>query len=148
MRRRLFLKASLTAAQCSLLLSGGWLAPRAVIGQWRADAFHATDLETAIGQPVSESERIELELPAIVEDGRSVQVSVRSRLAGTDSINLLSEKNPNPALSSFAVGDGLEPNIDTRIKMGGSGFVIALVHAGGRYYSTRQRAKVTAGGCG
>lgn len=153
MDRRLFLKTSFAAVEISLLLASGLLLPRRVVGEWQADVFHATALDEAMqlvtgGQPVSETDAITLDVPAIVEDGRSVQITVHSRLEGTDSINLFSEKNPNPAVGAFAPGPGLEPLIDTRIKMGGSGLVIALVHARGGFYSVRSYAKVTSGGCG
>ena len=153
MQRRLFLKASLTVAQCSLLLASGLLIPKTVIGKWQADVFYAAALDKAMqlvtgGKPVSETDAITLQVPGIVEDGRSVQITVHSRLEGTDSITLFSEKNPNPAVGAFMLGPGLEPLIDTRIKMGGSGFIIALVHAKGKFYSARRPAKVTSGGCG
>lgn len=153
MQRRLFLKTSLTVAEAVILAAAGLLTPKKLIGEWQADIFHTSNLADAMqrltgGRPTMDSDEIELELPAIVEDGRSVQVRVMSTLAGTDSITLLSEKNPNPVVGTFQLEPELTPTIDTRIKMGDSGFVIALVHANGRYYSTKKRAKVTAGGCG
>ena len=153
MRRRLFLKASLLTAEYGLLVGAGLLVPRNVIGEWRSDVYHATVLEDALqlitrGEPVFQSDKIHLKAPAIIEDGRSVQIGIRSELPDTDSISLFSEKNPNPALGTFRLEPGLEPSIETRIKIGGTGHVIALVHAAGGFYSARQYAKVTAGGCG
>ncbi|MEN8167517.1 MAG: thiosulfate oxidation carrier protein SoxY [Pseudomonadota bacterium] len=152
MQRRIFLKTSLAAAEYTLLLNAGLLTPRMVLADWPADAFHAGSLDEAMlalagGQPVVESDDIELDVPSIVEDGRSVPVSVRSHYEGTDTISLFSEKNPNPAVGTFALDPALEPRLDTRIKMGGSGFVIALVGAKGKFYRTSKRARVTSGGC-
>jgi sulfur-oxidizing protein SoxY len=153
MQRRLFLKASLTAAEIAIVAALGLLTPRNVIGKWRADVFNASNPADALrrltgGLPVKKTDAISLEVPAIVEDGRSVQIKVRSTLAGVDAITLLSEKNPNPVVGAFQLEPEVMPVIDTRIKMGGSGYVIALVRADGRFYSTQRRAKVTAGGCG
>ncbi|MDJ0808235.1 MAG: thiosulfate oxidation carrier protein SoxY [Gammaproteobacteria bacterium] len=153
MQRRVFLKTSLLAAEYGLLTGAVLLLPRNVLGEWRTEVFHATVLDEAIkwvtgGQVVTRTEKIRLRVPAIVEDGRSVQVSIHSMLPGSDSISIFSERNPNPALGTFRLEPGLDPVIDTRIKMGGSGNVIALVHADGRFYSAKQYAKVTSGGCG
>ena len=153
MQRRLFLQASITVTQSLILVAAGMLKPRNLIGEWRADIFDAASLADAMQRltgalPVHKTDAITLELPAIVEDGRSVQVRVRSMLPGTEVITLLSEKNPNPVVGTFQLEPEMTPAIDTRIKMGGSGSVIALVRADGGFFSTQRRAKVTAGGCG
>ncbi len=119
MKRRLFLKAALAALEYNLLVGAGLLVSRQVIGQWQADVFHATTLDAAMdlitgGQSVSSFDAITLVVPSIVEDGCSVQVTVRSRLSRTDWICLFA-KNPNPAVAAFRLEPGLEPAIDTRI---------------------------------
>ena len=43
---------------------------------------------------------------------------------------------------------GTEPSVNTRVKMGGTSNVIALVKADGKFYYTTKEVKVTIGGCG
>jgi sulfur-oxidizing protein SoxY len=65
-----------------------------------------------------------------------------------ESISIISEKNPTPLVASFNMGAKTEGHISTRIKMGQSSNVIAVVKSGGKLYSARKEVKVTIGGCG
>jgi sulfur-oxidizing protein SoxY len=71
-----------------------------------------------------------------------------SKVPKTESIALLVEKNPNILAASFAIPDGTEPWVNTRVKMGQSSNVFALVKADGKYYYAAKEVKVTLGGCG
>jgi sulfur-oxidizing protein SoxY len=51
-------------------------------------------------------------------------------------------------VASFDLGEGAEGFVSTRIKMGKSGDVIAVVKAGDKLLSARKPVKVTIGGCG
>ena len=44
--------------------------------------------------------------------------------------------------------DGTEPQVNTRVKMGQTSNVIALVKADGKFYYASKEVKVTLGGCG
>jgi sulfur-oxidizing protein SoxY len=48
----------------------------------------------------------------------------------------------------FAIPAGTEPTVTTRVKMGQSSNVYALVKADGKYYVASKEVKVTLGGCG
>jgi sulfur-oxidizing protein SoxY len=61
---------------------------------------------------------------------------------------LLVEKNPKIVAASFNIPDGTEPWVNTRVKMGQTSNVIALVKADGKFYYTAKEVKVTLGGCG
>jgi sulfur-oxidizing protein SoxY len=50
--------------------------------------------------------------------------------------------------ASFNIPQGTEPTVNTRVKMGGTSNVIALVKADGKFYYTTKEVKVTLGGCG
>ena len=50
--------------------------------------------------------------------------------------------------SLIALGAAAIPDISTRIKMGKTSSVIAIVKSGGKLYSTGKEVKVTIGGCG
>ncbi len=153
MRRRLFLGTSLMAVNMPLALTLGLVQPRRAPADWPEDAFSARALDEALGRligdsPLTPSDAVEIEARDIAEDGSSVPVTIRSRLPGTRSITLLSEKNPNPAVARFTISARVEAFVSTRIKMGGTGDIVALAEAGRRYYVARKRVKVTAGGCG
>jgi sulfur-oxidizing protein SoxY len=69
-------------------------------------------------------------------------------MTGVESIALLAEGNASPLVATFALGAGAVPDVSTRIKMGKTSDVIAVVKAGGKLYSARKSVKVTIGGCG
>jgi sulfur-oxidizing protein SoxY len=48
----------------------------------------------------------------------------------------------------FDIPPGTEPSISTRVKMGQSSNIYALVKADGKYYVAAKDVKVTLGGCG
>ena len=151
-RRRFVLSGSCAAVMASLGLPTGLLIPGRVVAQWPADAFFAQKLDEAMtvltgGSAVAPSSGIEILAKAIAEDGSTVPVAIRSHLANTRTIAVLSEKNPNPAVARYRIGPGLEPYVSTRIKMGGTGDVIALVETDEGFFSARKRIQVTAGGC-
>ena len=75
-------------------------------------------------------------------------VAVASALPKTESIAILIEKNPNTLAASFSIPAGTEPSVGTRVKMGQTSNVYALVKADGKYYVTGKEIKVTLGGCG
>ena len=60
----------------------------------------------------------------------------------------LVEKNPSTLIAVFDVPAGTEPSLSTRIKMGQTSNVYALVKADGKYYVASKEIKVTLGGCG
>ena len=51
-------------------------------------------------------------------------------------------------MASFNIPDGTEPSVNTRVKMGQTSNVIALVKADGKFYYTTKEVNVTLGGCG
>jgi sulfur-oxidizing protein SoxY len=61
---------------------------------------------------------------------------------------ILIEKNPNMLAAVFDIPPGTDPAINTRVKMGQSSNVYALVKADGKYYVASKEIKVTLGGCG
>jgi len=77
-----------------------------------------------------------------------VPISIETSIDGVESISIIAEKNATPLTSSFVLGKGTESYIATRIKLGKTGSVIAVVKAGGKLYSTGKEVKVTIGGCG
>ncbi|MCK5308278.1 MAG: thiosulfate oxidation carrier protein SoxY, partial [Zetaproteobacteria bacterium] len=65
-----------------------------------------------------------------------------------ESISIIAEKNASPLTANFILGPGTQGYVSTRIKMGKTSSVIAVVKADGKLYSTGKEVKVTIGGCG
>ena len=152
MNRRALLQAAAAATQVSLLIGMG-LAPKRLLAEWPSDAFNAEELASAekllFGErPVQDSDRISIDAPDIAENGRNVPVEVTTELPGATTITLLSDTNPFPLLARAHLTSKVAPRIATRVKLGGTGNVIALVEADGGLYRATRSVKVTAGGCG
>ena len=113
--------------------------------------FKAKNVEDAfkeLGATPTPSDQIQLTTPDIAENGAVVPVSVTSNLPKTEQIMILVEKNPNPLAASFAIPEGTEAFISTRVKVGQTGNVYAVIKADGKLYSAMRETKVTLGGCG
>ncbi len=106
------------------------------------------DALKAIGGTPATSDQISVVSPDIAENGAVVPVGASSKLADTTEIYLLVEKNPTPLSAGFILPAGTVAEVQTRLKMGQSTNVIAVVKAGGKLYSATKETKVTLGGCG
>ena len=141
-----------TAGSC-LLVAAGLLRPiRALAAEWNKAGFDAKGLAEAlksIGAVTSiESKGILIKAPEIAENGAVVPVEVTSKIPNTQSIAILADKNPFPLIASFDLMDGAEGFVSTRIKMGQTSQIRAIVKADGKVYSASREVKVTIGGCG
>ncbi len=153
MQRRTFLKGSLAGTAVAVAVGAGLLTPRAVLAAWPKSAFKAKKIDDALAKLFgtadnTPSDKIAIKAPDIAENGAVVPVSVKASLDGVESIAILAAKNANPLTSSFSLGANALPQVSTRIKMGKTSDVIAVVKAGGKVYSARKNVKVTIGGCG
>jgi Predicted secreted protein len=101
-----------------------------------------------VPQPPAESKDISIKAPDIAENGAVVPVEVTSSIAGTTGIAIFAEKNATPLIASFTMSNGAEGYVSTRIKMGQTAMVRAVVTAGGKTYTAAKEVKVTIGGCG
>ncbi len=114
-------------------------------------SFQVKTLEEALkavgGQPAS-SDQVTVVAPDIAENGAVVPVGASSKLPDTTDIYIIIEKNPMPLAAAFSLPAGTLPEVQTRVKMGQSTNVIAVVKAGGKLYSATKETKVTLGGCG
>jgi sulfur-oxidizing protein SoxY len=144
--RRTFLKT------CLALLGGIFFASRARAA-WPAEKFAPLKFTESLarlldGQIPTPSDKIDLKLPQIAENGAVVPISVSSTLDNVESIAILVEKNFVPLVAQFDLSPECAAFVSARIKMAETCDVIAVVKAGGRYYRARQLVKVTIGGCG
>ena len=102
----------------------------------------------AVGGTPANSDQVTVVAPDIAENGAVVPVGATSKLPNTTEIYLIVEKNPMPLSCGFIIPAGTAPDVQTRLKMGQSSNVIAVVKADGKLYSATKETKVTLGGCG
>ena len=95
-----------------------------------------------------ESKDIVITAPDIAENGAVVPVAVTSKIPNTQQISIIAEKNPFPLAATFDVANGGEGYVSTRIKMGQTSDVWAVVKADGKFFTARKEVKITVGGCG
>ena len=155
-RRRDVLKTGGGVSLLALVAAAGWLRPgdaNAQAAAWNKAAFETHSLDEtmkALGgvAPAQSKDIAFVSTPDIAENGAVVPIGVTSSIPKTESIAILIEKNPNMLAAVFDVPVGTEPAITTRVKMGQSSNVYALVKADGKYYVASKEIKVTLGGCG
>ncbi len=151
--RRNFLKLSSGAGAMAVATAAGllkssvaWAAP------WNKNAFEskaAADIQKNLGVTnLIDSKDIVITAPDIAENGSTVPVAVTSKIPNTQSIFIIAEKNPFPLAASFDIMAGGEGYVSTRIKMGQTSDVRAIVKADGKFYTAVKEVKVTVGGCG
>jgi len=149
-RRRILLQGT---AGIGALAAAGLLAPRQLLAAYPTDAFTATTYDGAMtarygaGSP-SDDGGIKITAPEIAENGAVVPVEIETTLADVESVSIFVKNNPRPLAASFILGKGAASNVATRIKMGKTSDVIAVVKSGGKLMSAKQEIKVTIGGCG
>jgi len=154
MKRRTFLRGSLAGGVLSVAVGSGLLKPtRVLAATWPEGAFHAKSVDSALHalfgtEQVSRSGRIKIKSPEIAENGAVVPVMVTTDIDGVESISIIAEKNASPLIASFHFGASTEGFVSTRIKLGKTGNVTAVVKAQGKLYSASREVKVTIGGCG
>jgi sulfur-oxidizing protein SoxY len=152
LQRRQALKASATVAGL-LAAAGYWPAAHAQAGAFNRAAFDAksvADVAKALGAaaPV-ESRDITVNAPDIAENGAVVPLGAATTIAGARRVLLLVEKNPNALAGAFDVSDSVEANFATRVKMGQTSNVFAVVlTADNKAFFAQKEVKVTLGGCG
>ena len=138
-----------------LAVATGLMTPkdaRAAAEGWNSAAFDTKSLNDTIkalgGTTAATSKDLVITAPDIAENGAVVPVAVSSSIPKTESISILVEKNPNILAATFMIPAGTDPSVGTRVKMGQTSNVYALIKADGKFYTAGKEIKVTLGGCG
>ncbi len=151
-QRRDTLKAGGGIGVFGLLVAAGMIKPGAAIAARDQAMFSASSLDEAFqamnaGTP-TESGDVQIVGPDIAENGAVVPVGVTSSLANVEQIAIMIEKNPNMLAATFALPAGTLADVQTRVKMGQTSDVFAVVKADGKFFMAKKEIKVTLGGCG
>ncbi len=154
MKRRTFLKGSLTSGVLVVAASAGLLKPGKVLAAAYPEAAFKTEispeeaLNTALGVSgdMADSGDINIKAPLQAENGAVVPIKVETSLPA-EAIAIVAVKNPAP-LTTFVNLTGAGGFYSARIKMGQTSDVHAVVKSGGKLLKATQQIKVTVGGCG
>ena len=106
------------------------------------------DAVKALGGTAANSDQVTVVALDIAENGAVVPVGATSKIPNTTEIYLIVEKNPTPMAAGFKIPAGTAADVQTRLKMGQSSNVFAVVKADGKLFSAFKETKVTLGGCG
>jgi sulfur-oxidizing protein SoxY len=152
MNRREVLKAGGGAAVYTALASMGFFAANPAMAAWNKAAFETKSIADTLKvlgvSGTANSADVVITSPDIAENGAVVPVGVASKIAKTEMIAVMVEKNPSMMAGMYEFGPNAEADISMRVKMGQSSDVYALVKADGKFYMTKKEVKVTLGGCG
>ena len=153
MKRRSFLKGTLAGSTIAVAVGAGLLNPRNVLAAWPQGAFEAKSVQDAMSSLYGSADNtasgdIQIKAPDIAENGAVVPVSISTTIAGVSAIAIIAEKNGQPLAANFELASNAKGDVSTRIKMGKTMDVIAVVKAGGALHTARKNVKVTIGGCG
>ena len=141
------------SVKVAALLASAGLLPTAAQAAWSQAAFDAKTMAESLkalgaGAP-TESKDVAITGPDIAENGAVVPVGVSTTAAGAKRLLVLVEKNPSVLSAVFDVSDAVDANFATRVKMGQSSNVIAVViTADNKVLFAQKEIKVTLGGCG
>ena len=146
-QRRSLLKYS---AVFGLMASAGLISV-AQAQEWNKAAFEGKSLDDVFkilgaGSP-DKSGAVTLNAPDIAENGAVVPVGITTTLKA-EQMAILVEKNPSALAAQFFIPAGTDSFVTTRIKMGQTSNVYALVKADGKWNMAVKEVKVTLGGCG
>lgn len=154
--RRAFLKASIALSAYSFATATGLIAPTTSQADWLADFFSPSTLDETVQKTlniagaakISSTDKIELKLPSIAENGAVVPISITSSLELVEQFYIFVEKNPVPLAAIFNLSPEMDAFASTRLKIAQTCEVIVVAKAAGHLYRTQQTVKVTIGGCG
>lgn len=152
--RRELLKGGSALTVLGLAVAAGLIKPPDVFAAegWNQKAFETKTLEDLVkalgGSAPMASADVQVIAPDIAENGAVVPVGVSSNLPKTTEVAILVANNPNILSAHFVLPAGTDTKVNTRVKMGRTSDVYALVKADGKYYFSKKEVKVTLGGCG
>ncbi len=146
MKRRLFLKSAMAGSAVATAVGAGLLTPSMVFAN--TAAFKAKSDAAGASAASAGKGSFKFKAPKIAENGAVVPMTVdASKMDGVTNISFYVRENGTPLAASFNIS-GAQGYVSTRVKMGKTSNVDALVTAGGTTTKVSQEVKVTIGGCG
>jgi len=152
-QRRSFLRKSMAGSLVAVSVASGLLTPSHVLAAWPKAAFDSKSVKDAMmgllgTEAFEETNQIQLRTPDIAENGSVVPVTVKTKITGVESISIFALENARPLAISADMSANARPVLATRIKLGKTSKVVAVVRANGKLFGATKTIKVTLGGCG
>lgn len=97
---------------------------------------------------ITETDKIDIQLPKIAENGSSVPITITSSLKNIQSLAILIDKNPAHLIAKFELSPPLEAFVSARIKIVESSDIIVIVETSDKFYSAKEKVNIIIGGCG
>lgn len=146
MERRLFLKSAMAASGVATAVGAGLLTPSVVFAE--TVKFKGLSDATKLNAASAGVGSFKFKAPKIAENGAIVPMEVNaSKMDNVSNISFLVHNNQTPLAASFNLS-GAVGFVSTRLKMGKTSKVDALVTAGVSTTKVTKEVKVTIGGCG
>jgi sulfur-oxidizing protein SoxY len=125
-------------------------------GEAQATPEKATKyLKKMTGGKASKEGRVNVKLPEIAENGRTVPITISIDSPMTDSdhvksVYVVAEGNPSPEVISFNMSPAMgKAEVSTRMRLGKTQNVrAAAIMSDGSVFTGTKQVKVTIGGCG
>lgn len=147
MKRRLFLKSAMVGSAVATAVGAGLLTPSMVFAN--TAGFKAKSDAASVNSASAGKGLFKFKAPKIAENGAVVPMTVdASKMDDVTNISFLVVNNATPLAASFNLSGTAVGHVSTRVKMGKTSLVDALVTAGGTTTRVTQEVKVTIGGCG
>lgn len=155
MKRRTFLKGTVASGVIVAAAGAGLLRPTEVLASaYPSSAFGQKGVNATLKKlfgttAMTKSSKIKFINPTIqAENSQVVPITVSVGMKKVDSIAILIAKNPGALGASVDLTGGAKGYFRTKVKMGKTSDVLAVVKSGGKLYSNKIKIKVTVGGCG
>ncbi len=147
MKRRLFLKSAMAGSAVATAVGAGLLTPSMAFAN--TAGFKAKSDAASASSAAAGKGSFKFKAPKIAENGAVVPMTVdASKMDGVTNVSFFVVNNSTPLAASFNLSGAAVGYVSTRIKMGKTSPVEALVTAGGATTKVTQEVKVTIGGCG
>lgn len=96
---------------------------------------------------ITETDKIDIQMPKIAENGLNVPVTITSSLKNVVSIAILVDEKPAHLIAKFELSPALEASVSTRLKIPTKSDILVIVETTEKYYSAREKVNVVIGGC-
>ena len=154
MKRRTFLKGTVASGVIVAAAGAGLLRPTEVLASaYPSNSFGQKGMQATLKKlfgttTVIKSRKIKFINPTIqAENSQVVPITVSIGMK-VDSIAILVAKNPGAMAASVDLSGAAKGYFRTKLKMGKTSDVHAVVKSGNKLYSNKIKIKVTVGGCG
>lgn len=97
---------------------------------------------------ITETGKIDINLPKVAEIGSLVPITVTSSLKNVVSIAILVDEKPAHLIAKFELSPALDAFVSARLKIPTTSDILVIVETNEKYYSAREKVNVVIGGCG